>query len=129
MTDNNSNSTDARPPVWIGHVAMYSPRVKETSKFMMTIGMRMVFEGDNFAVLEMRGGTHLVVTGDAGSDLIRGSFDLMVEDLDATYAEYTSLGLEPGEIERGSIHDSFELVEPGGSKILFNSSHVGDLPV
>ena len=120
---------DQRPPVWVGHVAMHSNRVAATSDFLQTIGMRPVASGDDFAVLEMRGGTHLVVTADAESGLIRGSFDLMVDDLDATHARFVELGLEPGPIERGSIHDSFDLREPGGASITFNSSHVGELPV
>ena len=41
-----------------------SPRVPETIDFMLAIGMREVVRGEDFAVLEMRGGTHLVVTGD-----------------------------------------------------------------
>ncbi|MCP4392168.1 MAG: hypothetical protein GY802_28000 [Gammaproteobacteria bacterium] len=36
----------------------------------------------------MRGGTHLVVTSDAQSSLIKGSFDLMVDDLDATRTHF-----------------------------------------
>ena len=123
------STTEQRPPVWIGHVAMHTPRVTESSEFMQLIGMRLVASGDEFAVLEMRGGTHLVLTTDAESKLIKGSFDLMVEDLDATHEHFTQLGLEPGEIERGQIHDCFELREPGGTMITFNSSHVSQLPV
>ena len=118
-----------RPPVWVGHVAMHSDRVAATSEFMQQIGMRLIAGGDDFAVLEMRGGTHLVVTADAGSSLLRGDFDLMVDDLDATHARFRELGFEPGDIERGKIHDSFEQREPGGKLITFNSSHVGKLPV
>ena len=128
MNSDNINA-DSRPPVWVGHVAMYSPRVAESSKFMQQIGMRLVAGGDEFAVLEMRGGTQLVLTSDSESDLIKGSFDLMVDNLDDTHKHYTELGLEPGEIERGQIHDSFELREPGGTAITFNSTHVGNLPV
>ncbi|MDH3762948.1 MAG: glyoxalase/bleomycin resistance/dioxygenase family protein [Gammaproteobacteria bacterium] len=123
------SADDKRPPVWIGHVAMHSPRVDESCKFMQLIGMRLIASGDEFALLEMRGGTHLLLTSDAQSSLIKGSFDLMVDDLDASREHFIGLGLEPGEIERGQIHDSFQMREPGGSSILFNSSHVGDLPV
>jgi len=123
------NTTDKRPPVWIGHIAMYSAKVAQTCEFMQRIGMRLVTSDDNFALLELRGGTHLIITNDAKSTLIKGSFDLMVEDLDATHAQFTDWELEPGEIERGKIHDSFEIREPGGTIILFNSSHIGDLPV
>lgn len=123
------NTLEQRPPVWVGHVAMFTPRVAESSEFMQLVGMRLVASGDEFAVLEMRGGTHLVLTTDAKSKLINGGFDLMVEDLDATHEHFTQLGLEPGGIERGQIHDCFELREPGGTMITFNSSHVGQLPV
>jgi catechol 2,3-dioxygenase-like lactoylglutathione lyase family enzyme len=123
------SSADERPPVWIGHVAMHTSKVAASSKFMQLIGMRLVAGGDEFAVLEMRGGTHLVLTSDTESRLVKGSFDLMVEDLDASHARFAGLGLEPGAIERGQIHDCFELREPGGSLITFNSSHVGDLPI
>ena len=129
MNRDNKNGTNPRPPVWVGHVAMYSGRVAESSQFMQQIGMRLVASDDEFAVLEMRGGTHLVLTADAESKLLNGSFDLMVEDLDATHGHFTELGLEPGEIKRDQIHDCFELREPGGTVITFNSSHVGDLPV
>lgn len=123
------NTNDTRPPVWVGHVAMHTPRVTESSEFMQLLGMRLVAGGDEFAVLEMRGGTHLVLTSDPDSKLIKADFDLMVEDLDATHAHYTELELDPGNIERGEIHDSFELREPGGTVITINSSHVGKLPV
>ena len=129
MIHDNNNDVDPRPPVWVGHVAMYSARAAETSEFMQQIGMRLIADGDEFAVLEMRGGTHLVVTSDSESTLVKGSFDLMVDDLDDTHKQYAELGLAPGEIERGEIHDSFELREPGGAVITFNSTHVGDLPV
>ena len=129
MNRDDNNEADPRPPVWVGHVAMYSACVAESSEFMQQIGMRLVFAGDGVAVLEMRGGTHLVVTSDSESELIKGSFDLMVEDLDDRHKQYTELGFSPGEIERGQIHDSFELRDPGGTTITFNSSHVGDLPV
>ena len=120
---------ESRPPVWIGHVAMYSGQVNATADFMEQVGMRRIYRDDSFAVLEMRGGTHLVVTDSPDSDLIQGSFDLMVDDLDATHRRFTELGFEPTEISRGQIHDDFEVREPGGSVIVFNSSHVGDLPV
>ncbi|MFT5505081.1 MAG: hypothetical protein ACI845_002116 [Gammaproteobacteria bacterium] len=123
------NSNEQRPPVWIGHVAMYSARVNETRDFMLSIGMRKIFANDDFAVLELRGGTHLVITADPKSELPISSFDLMVDDLDVTHQAYKTLGLQPGDIERGQIHDSFEITEPGGTVITFNSTHVGDLPV
>ena len=124
-----SAKPDQRPPVWVGHVALHTPLVTETSEFMLQLGMRQIARDDGFAVLEMRGGTHLILTKNPNSSLLRGRFDLMVEDLDATHAQLRELGFDPGDIERGEIHDNFEVREPGGSVILFNSSHVGKLPV
>ncbi len=122
-------SDDQRPAIWVGHVAIHSDDVAASCRFMRDAGMRPVFEEADFALLELRGGTHLAVTSDRDSALLRGDFDLMVEDLDATHARLAELGYAPGEIERGDIHDSFEVREPGGKLILFNSSHVGDKPV
>ena len=70
-----------------------------------------------------------MLTSDPESTLIKGNFDLMVDDLDATHEDFSRQGLEPGQIERGQIHDCFEIREPGGTLITFNSSHVGNLPV
>lgn len=123
------SNDDERPPIWVGHVALYSQQIKESRQFMLQIGLREIAGDDDFALFEMRGGTHLVLTNDAESSLLGSKFDMMVEDLDATHIRFTELGLKPGEIERGQIHDSFETREPGGNLILFNSSHVGDLPV
>ena len=122
------SNQDPRPAVWVGHIGLYSNEVAATTKFMQSIGMRLIMQEADFALLELRGGTHLVVTSDPASDLPR-RFDLMVDDLDAMHRRLNDLGLKPGAIERGEIHDSFEVVEPGGQSILFNSSHVGELPV
>ncbi len=120
---------DERPAVWVGHVAMHSDDVPASCRFMHDAGMRPVLEEEGFALLELRGGTHLAITADTDSTLLRAGFDLMVEDLDATHARLAELGYSPANIERGKIHDSFEVREPGGNLILFNSSHVGDKPV
>ncbi len=122
-------SDDQRPAVWVGHVAMHSGDVPASCRFMRDAGMRLILEEDGFALLELRGGTHLAITADTESTLLRAGFDLMVDDLDATHARLAELSYAPGEIARGKIHDSFEVREPGGNLILFNSSHVGDLPV
>lgn len=123
------SSDDQRPAVWVGHIGLHSEEVAASCRFMRDAGMRLIIEEESFALLELRGGTHLVITDDRDSSLLRGRFDLMVDDLEATHARLAELGYAPGEIERGKIHDSFEVREPGGNSILFNSSHVGDLPV
>ncbi len=123
------NNKDQRPAVWIGHVAMHSDKVMASREFMLSIGMRDIFSDDGIAVLEMRGGTHLVITSNPDSGLVMSSFDLMVDDIDASHRAFTDLNLKPSDIERGNIHDEFIMTEPGGTAIRFNSSHVSDLPV
>ena len=53
----------------------------------------------------------------------------MVEDLDATHADFAERGLSPSPIERGRIHNSFTVTEPGGGRITVDSTHVSSLPV
>lgn len=118
-----------KPAVWVGHVALYSDAVARSCEFMRSIGMRLVFQQDDFALLELRGGTHLALVSDRDSSLLRGEFDLMVDDLDVAHAQMLELGFEPGVIERGEIHDSFQVREPGGNLLTFNSSHASDLPL
>lgn len=118
-----------RPPVWIGHVVLTTNQLALSHEFMLKIGMRSIQTGDGFAVLELRGGTHLVLLRGEARDEAPAGFDLMVEDLDATHAHFRALGLAPSEIERGDIHDSFRMSEPGGHPIVFNSTHVSDQPV
>jgi hypothetical protein len=75
-------------------------------------------------VLELRGGTHLVLVPGAPPDTAEAPFDLMVEDLDATHGEWKARGLDPSPIERGRIHASFTLRDPDGYRVTVNSSHV-----
>ena len=119
---------DERPPVWIGHVSLRTRTLDESATFMERTGMRSVFRGDDVVIMELRGGTHLVVLHDEDAEPGAARFDLMVEDIDAAYADYAGFA-EVSEIERGNIHDSFVVTEPGGNTIVVNSSHVTDLPV
>lgn len=120
---------DERPAVSVGHVSLPTPDVAATRDFMVAVGMRPIVDGDGFAVLELRGGTHLVLvkadepaSGEAG-------FDLMVDDLEATHAHLVSLGLGPSPVEPGRIHSSFLVAAPSGHSIRFTSTHVSGRPV
>lgn len=120
---------DGRPPMWIGHVSLSVPDVAASSAFFEQIRLRKVLSTDSIAIFELRGGTHLILEPcDAGAQE-QASFDLMVDDLDATHASLTALGLAPSDIEPGDIHRSFTITEPGGHTITVNSSHVTAHPV
>jgi catechol 2,3-dioxygenase-like lactoylglutathione lyase family enzyme len=123
------HAKDERPPVWIGHVTLPTPNLGATRDFMIQLGMRPIAQGDDFAVLELRGGTHLVLLPSQEPASGAAYFDLMVDDLEATHERLRTLGLTPSSIQPGRIHRSFTLHAPSGHTITFNSSHVSDEPV
>jgi len=121
---------DLRPPVWIGHVVLETDRLDESAAFMKKIGLRSIVERPQVAVLELRGGTHLVLIAKPTITPGDAPFDLMVEDLHATHASFVEQGLEPTPIERLSReHEHFKLREPAGHVISFLSNHVSGEPV
>ena len=125
------DAKEARPPIWIGHVALFVPDIAATRDFFVKLGLRLVGTYERVVILELRGGTHLIVLPadkpvKAHAD---ASFDLMVDDVDATHAALATAGLQPSAIEDGDIHRSFTVTEPGGHSITVNSTHVTGLPV
>jgi len=97
---------------------------------MRNIGLRPIVQRPDVAVLELRGGTHLVLV--AKPEVVAGeaSFDLMVEDLHAAHQHFIGLGLAPTPIETVSDnHQRFLVREPAGNMISFFSNHVSGQPV
>ena len=122
-----ASSNDTRPPVAAGHILMNVKDVAETTDFFETMGLRRVTHRDKFSVLELRGGTHLVV-GARDDDVAPGTvapIDLMVDDLEATHAFCAAEGMAPTDITSGSIHSSFYLDRPDGHRVKVTSSHTG----
>ena len=122
---------DHRPPVGVAHVVLETDRISESARFMMTIGMRSIFEGPDVCIYEMRGGTHLILMRKNAIVPGNAPFDLMVDDLRATHRQFESLGLAPSLIERRPAidHEVFTVREPAGHLITFFSSHVSGKPV
>jgi len=118
---------DRRPPVAIGHVFFAATDVAAAASWFESVGLRPIAADEDFAVLELRGGTHLVVT--RASHRPRRSaeapFDLMVDDVDAVRRKIIAKGLKPSRIHRGSIHDQFSLAGPDGCSVTVLSSHAG----
>ena len=115
-----------RPDIWVGHVDMRTARLKESNAFMEQAGLRPIIQNSEVAVLEFRGGTHIVLFQDDNAEAADARFDFMVEDLDATYARFQDLGLPVSEIKTSRVHRSFVVTEPGGNRIVVNSTHVED---
>jgi hypothetical protein len=105
--------------------------VAAAARWLEAAGLRPIVTLDELAVLELRGGTHVVVR-QAEQPPAPGAgapFDLMVDDIDATHRDYAAKGLSPSPIRRGRIHDSFELAGPDGWNFTVNSSHASGKPV
>jgi len=118
---------ERRPPVAVGHVFFAATDVAAAARWFETVGLRQIASDDDFAVLELRGGTHLVVTRAARRPR-RGTeapFDLMVDDVDAVRRKFIAKGLKPSRMTRGSIHDEFSLAGPDGYSVTVLSSHAG----
>jgi hypothetical protein len=118
---------DQRPPVAVGHVRLPATDVAAAANWLETVGLRPIFASAELAVLELRGGTHVVVR-QAERPVTAGAaapFDLMVDDIEAARRDYAAKGLEPSDISRGRIHDSFQLPGPAGYEFTVCSSHAG----
>ncbi len=117
--------TNNRPLVAIGHVRLMVSDVSQGVEFFLKLGLRHVHHSENFAVLELRGGTHLVLRA-ADKPVSPGTnapFDLMVDDIVATNQSCIEMGMEASEVETGRIHSSFTLSGPDGYLFTMTSSH------
>jgi len=115
---------EERPSVWIGHAVLTVGDVDRSADFWQRLGMREVERNEHVAVLELRGGTHLVLVPGTPAENADAPFDLMVEDVDATHAAWEARGLDLSPIERGRIHAAFMMRDPDGYRVTVNSSHV-----
>ena len=124
-------SDDGRPRLAVGHVNLEVEDVGDACAFFVRHGMRDIFKGEDFGVLELRGGTHLVLSraGGAVEPGRKAPFDLMVDDIDAARTEFTEAGTAATEITRGRVHDTFYIEGPGGWRFAVTSSHAGDRAV
>ncbi len=113
-----------RPSVWIGHTVLTVRDVDRSADYWQRLGMREVERNEHVAVLELRGGTHLVLVPGTPAEGADAPFDLMVDDVDATHAAWEARGLDLSPIERGRIHAAFMMCDPDGYRVTVNSSHV-----
>ncbi|MEM7094828.1 MAG: VOC family protein [Actinomycetota bacterium] len=116
----NASETDPRPRFGIGHLSIAAADVRSLTEFYVTIGMRPVMTTDDFSILELRGGTHLILqTGEPGV----ATLDLIVDDIDETRGLLGSAGADPGPITRGNPHDRFLATDPEGNRLVVASNH------
>lgn len=116
-----------RPSVAIGHVILQARDVSASAEFYSAIGLRLIVKRPELAILELRGGTHLLLFAakrkpKAGP--IR-SFDFMVDEITSTRASLEAAGMELTPIRDDHIsgHQMFEVTDPDGNAVTILSSH------
>ncbi len=126
-----ANTIDKRPPVAVGHVRLPVKNVLTTSTFLQELGLRKIFEKDTFAVLELRGGTHLILekSRNRAKPGTQAPVDFMVDDVKKARAKYAKMGMKPTRIISGNIHSSFFIPGPDGWSFKITSSHTSGRPV
>ncbi len=122
-----ATQAETRPRVAIGHVTLRVTDIVQATEYLVSLGLRFIHQSETIAVLELRGGTHAVLrpTDEPILPKTKAPFDLMVDDVVATRQAYMDLGLQPSEIESGTIHRWFTLVGPDAYELTITSSHAG----
>ncbi|MEM8621647.1 MAG: VOC family protein [Actinomycetota bacterium] len=113
-----------KPGIWIGHVAIVADDMQASYEFYLGLGLRSVVLNERIGVLELAGGTHLVLVprGSSAGSVIVASVDLMVDDVDGAHEAWS--GHQPSEIRQGGVHRTFHFNDPAGNDIAVHDSHV-----
>ena len=117
--------SDARPLAATGHLFLRATGARAAADRLVAVGVRPVVLRDAFAVLELRGGTHIVVREAETSGVGEAPFDLMYDDIDAAHALYREHGFTVTDIQDGRIHRSFTATAPEAYRIQVLDSHAG----
>ena len=122
-TDTSPSATDERtdrPRFAIGHVSLAAADIEKLAGFYIEIGMRPVVNMGHMAIIELAGGTHIVISsGAAGGQQL----DLIVDDIDEAHGILAAADGAPGEIRRGSPHSTFVATDPEGNRLTIHSTH------
>jgi catechol 2,3-dioxygenase-like lactoylglutathione lyase family enzyme len=117
------------PPVAIGHVTLRVSEVGPAADFYVALGLRPILRREGLAILELRGGTHLVLFRAEGEPEAGpvGAFDFMVEDIEAAHAAMGKAGVGGTVIGEDQLagHLWFEVTDPDGHVLKVFSSHTG----
>ena len=136
---------DSVPPFAIGHLSLTVGDVAACHRFYADLGLRTFNAGETMAILELRGGTHLLLfqRGAPGNDTespfdgARGSsVDLMIagrsrEELEAVRSRLVACGHAPEPIADRTYfgHYVFKARDPDGNEVTVSTSHASNLPV
>lgn len=138
------------PAAALGHFVMKVKNVQVSYEFYAGLGLRAVDTFPGMAIIELRGGTHILLfqKGDEQSEALLESrngqrpefhsekIDLMIAghakaDLERYRAGLVTKGYSPSEIADSTLygHAYFSMQDPDANGITFYTSHCGDQPV
>jgi len=145
-----TRNADDLPAVALGHFVMKVQNVDASYRFYVGLGLRGLETYPGMAIVELRGGTHLLLfeKGNAQSSaLLNGRngqrpeftserMDLMIAGrarsaLERYRAHLADRGYSPSAIADGTLygHHYFSMQDPDGNGITFYTSHSSDRPV
>lgn len=117
------DAADQRPDISIGHLGLRVSKFEESLEFFKLVGARIVVQMPSMAILELRGGTHVILRYDSNANSSSVGFDLMVDDIVEMRQRLIAAGFAPTELSHGGVHHSFQVKEPSGLVMDFTSSH------
>jgi catechol 2,3-dioxygenase-like lactoylglutathione lyase family enzyme len=141
---------DSLPAAALAHFVMKVKNIEATYRFYSGLGLRALDTFPGLAIVELRGGTHLLIfqKDDDQSSALQNSHlgqrpDFGSEKLDLMIAGHTKANLElyrTGLIDKGYSpspiaeralygHHYFSIQDPDGNGVSFYTSHCGDKPV
>ena len=120
------------PQIGIGHVALAVNDVAASAHFYAELGLKPCFENEGMAILELRGGTHLLLFSRETDPAIPAveRVDLMIAErsragLEAYRESIVARGLAAGPIpdEEFYGHHMLRLRDPDGNEVVVATSH------
>ena len=146
----NRNMNSNLPVAAFGHFVMKVNNISISYQFCTKLGLRPFGIFPDLAIIELRGGTHILLfnkndelpfslssslLGQRGGSL-NERLDLMIEgksrdDLEVYRTGLMEKGLSVEAIAQDQFfgHDYFQLADPDGNGITVYTSHTGELPV
>jgi catechol 2,3-dioxygenase-like lactoylglutathione lyase family enzyme len=137
--------SNAPPPVGIGHLSLTVADLEASYRFYTDLGLRSFGKGDGMAILELRGGTHLLLFQEGGpvgedegpfDNVAAASIDLMLatrsrDELTAFRDAFAACGHAPEPIPDRQFfgHYVFKARDPDGNEVTVSTSHASNLPV
>lgn len=141
---------DFLPAASLAHFVMKARNIEQSFEFYVGLGLRAFGKFPGLAIVELRGGTHLLLVQkeDNQFDVLQNSrvgqrpefgnerIDLMIAgrtktDLELYRDKLVTKGYEPSVIPDGDLygHHYFSLEDPDGNGVSFYTNHSSDKPI